>query len=153
MEYGVDFKRLPEVTPIYFRHDPKISEEIFKQSKSGEEYFATDLLQKAWEDRFRQRYNDRVVSSRTVELNAKRNKTTTADIKNKLAELGIKVDDSVPSFNQEELDIYYTDIKNGWWRNFCEDIHFYGAEDELYRQALRELPEKQEYRRAFEKDL
>lgn len=153
MGSGVDFKRLPEVTPIYFRHDPKISEEIFKQSKSGEEYFATDLLQKAWEDRFRQRYNDRVVSFQTVELNAKRNKTTTADIKNKLAELGIKVDDSVPSFNQEELDIYYTDIKNGWWRNFCEDIHFYGAEDELYRQALRELPEKQEYRRAFEKDL
>lgn len=153
MGFGVDFKRLPEVTPIYFRHDPKISEEIFKQSKSGEEYFATDLLQKAWEDRFRQRYNDRVVSFQTVELNAKRNKTTTADIKNKLAELGIKVDDSVPSFNQEELDIYYTDIKNGWWRNFCEDIHFYGAEDELYRQALRELPEKQEYRRAFEKDL
>lgn len=149
MSYGVDLKKLPEVTTIYFRHDPKISEEIFNRSKSGEEYFATDLLQHAWNDRFRKRSNDRVVSIRTVEYNAKINNTTVDDIKQKLRELQIEVDDYIPSFSSEEMNIFYNDIKNGWWDDFCSDIHFYGAEDELYRQAMRNLPMNSAYSSVF----
>lgn len=38
---------------IYFKHDKKISKDIFDDSKLGEKYFAEDLLQKAWEDRLK----------------------------------------------------------------------------------------------------
>lgn len=35
-----------------------------------------------------------------------------------------------------ELDVYFDSIRNGWWNVFCSDIHFYGAENEWYRQAF-----------------
>jgi len=47
MEQGVDLKTLPKVTSVYFRHNLVVSEEIFRKSKNGEEYFATDILQMA----------------------------------------------------------------------------------------------------------
>ncbi len=45
-------------------------------------------------------------------------------------------DEFIPEFTAEELDNYYDLIQKGWWDEFCEDIHFYGAEDELYRQTV-----------------
>ena len=60
-------------------------------------------------------------------------------------------DEFIPEFTAEDLDNYYDLIQKGWWDEFCEDIHFYGAEDELYRQTLKELPQRPEYRWAFHK--
>lgn len=151
MEKDVDLKTLPEVTALYFRHVPEISVEIFEQSNNGEEYFATDLLQYAWKDRLCARRENRVVSMRTVEYNAKLNHTTPDDIISQLAAINITVDDFKLEFTSEELDMYYNDIQSGWWTKFCEDIHFYGAEDELYRQALKEIQSDSRYKWAFEK--
>ena len=151
MEKDVDLKKLPEVTALYFHHDAKISQEIFEHSNNGEEYFADDLLQHAWKDRFCARRNKRVVSSKAAELNASRNEATFDDTISKLNLIGITVDDYVPAFTEEELDVYYNSIKKGWWEHFCDDIHFYGAEDELYRQAMKELPQKPEYNTYFTK--
>lgn len=39
MDKGVDFKTIPQVRKFYFRHDPTISDEIFKQSNNGKKYF------------------------------------------------------------------------------------------------------------------
>ncbi|MGM9835688.1 MAG: FRG domain-containing protein [Muribaculaceae bacterium] len=151
MEKDVDLKKLPEVTALYFRHDAKISQEIFDQSNNGEEYFADDLLQYAWKDRFRARRDRKVVSRKAAELNASRNKATLEDTISKLNSIGITVDDYEPAFTEDELNIYYNSIKNGWWEEFCDDIHFYGAEDELYRQAMKDLPQKPEYSKYFTK--
>lgn len=151
MEQGVDLKTLPEVTSIFFRHNSAISEEIFRESSNGEEYFATDILQMAWKDRLCQRRDNRIVSRKTVEYNAAMNGETVETITQKLKEIDICVDDYVPSFTSDELDIYFDSIRNGWWDVFCNDIHFYGAEDELYRQALKEIPQDSRYKRAFGK--
>lgn len=149
MELGVDLKKLPEVTVIYFHQNPDISKEIFKKSNDGEEYFLNDILQRAWKDRFCARRDNKVASMRTVEHNVKLNGSTKDAILKKLKSIGITVDDYIPNFTDEELDEYYESIKNGWWQTFCEDIHFYGAEDEIYRQALRELPQRPEYKKYF----
>lgn len=151
MDKNVDLKTLPEVTALYFRHVPEISMEIFYQSNKGENYFATDLLQHAWKDRLCARRDNRVVSIQTVEYNAKLNHTTPDDIISQLAAIGVNVDNFKLDFTSEELDMYYDDIKSGWWTKFCEDIHFYGAEDELYRQALKEIQYDPRYKWAFEK--
>lgn len=151
MEKDVDLKKLPEVSALYFLHDAKISQEIFEQSKNGEEYFADDLLQHAWKDRFCTRRDRNVVSRKAAELNASRNKMTLEDTISKLNSIGITVDDYEPAFTEEELAIYYNSIKNGWWEEFCDDIHFYGAEDELYRQAMKELPQNPKYTKYFTK--
>lgn len=145
MEKDVDLKKLPEVTALYFRHDAKISQDIFDKSNNGEEYFADDLLQHAWKDRFYARRDKKVVSRKAAELNASRNNATLEDTISKLKSIGITVDDFEPAFTEEELDIYYDSINNGWWQEFCDDIHFYGAEDELYRQAMKDLPQNPEY--------
>ena len=55
----------------------------------------------------------------------------------------------------DEKECYYIElydsINNGWWHDFCDDIHFYGAEDELYRQAMKDLPQNPEYSKYFNK--
>ena len=79
------------------------------------------------------------------------NNATLEDTISKLRSIGITVDDFEPAFTEEELDIYYGSIKNGWWQEFCDDIHFYGAEDELYRQAMKDLPQNPEYSKYFTK--
>ena len=151
MEYGVDFKNLPEVTALYFKHDSKVSEEIFEQSNNGRLYFSDDLLQHAWDNRLRNRMKKRLVSRQAAELNASINKTTVENIIDILKSKDITVDDYVPEFTMEELDNYYESIQQGWWDDFCNDIHFYGAEDEFYRQTLKDLPKCPKYRWAFYK--
>ena len=139
------------MTALYFRHDAKISQDIFDQSNKGEEYFSDDLLQHAWKDRFCARRDSKIVSRMAAKLNASRNQTTLEDTISKLKSIGISVDDYEPSFTEEELDMYYGSIKHGWWQDFCDDIHFYGAEDELYRQAMKDLPQNPKYRKYFTK--
>lgn len=149
MEKDVDFKALPEVTAFYFRHDPDVAKEIFRKCHNGDDFFADDILQNAWKDRFRARRDNRVVSRKTVILNALRNETTPDDIISQLAAINISVDDYEPRFTDDELNSFYNELRNGWWLRFCDDIHFYGAEDELYRQALREIPNDPRYKWAF----
>lgn len=87
-----------------------------------------------------------------MEYNAKLNHTTPEDITAKLADININVDDFELIFSEEELDIYYDEIKHkNWWSRFCDDIHFYGPEDELYRQALKDIQYDARYRWAFVK--
>lgn len=149
MEYGVDFKTLPEVTAIYFKHDNKIAGEIFEQSEKGEFYFGKDFLQHAWKYKLKDRFARRVISRKTVEYNVSLNPKETFDsICRKLSDMGITVDDFDPCLSEEELDMYYQTAVEDWY-SFCDDIHFYGPEDELYREELRNLPNRDEYKWAF----
>lgn len=152
MSKDVDFKNLPEVKAVYFKHDSKISNEIFVDSHNGKDYFAEDLLQHAWHDRFKERYTNRIVSQKAVELNISKNHGETVEsITAKLHAKGITVDAFTPEFTVEELDDFYKNI-DAWWIKFCEDIYFSDVEDELYRQLMKDIRKREEYKWAFKYD-
>lgn len=72
------------------------------------------MLQHAWRDRLKKRFEDKVVSKAAVLLNVSRNKEESEEsITNKLSALGIKVDNFVPEFTREELKVFYSQIDNG----------------------------------------
>lgn len=148
---GIDLNTLPEVRAVYFRHDKAISDRIFQESNKGQEYFAMDILEKEWKAEFEQRMRNLIVSADAVRINVSRNTGETYDsICKKLADKNVRVDNSyTPCFSQDLLDEYYQDIKNGWWEEFCKDIFFYGADGILYKNALMDLPNREEYRWAF----
>lgn len=141
MNKGIDLKTLPEVHTVYFRHDKAVSDRIFRQSNNGQEFFAMDILEKAWKTEFKQRMDDKIVSAEAVKINVSRNPGETFDsICKKLADKGVIVDSSyIPHFSQNLIEEYYQDIKNGWWEEFCNDIYFYGADGILYKDALLHL--------------
>ena len=153
MDKGMDLKKMPQVKKFYFRHVPTISEKIFKQSDSGKKYFSMDILEEAWKTEYKQRLDNNIVSADTVRLNVTRNEGETYDsICQKLKERNITVDASYhPSFASDLLDKYYQSIKDGWWEEFCSDIYFYGGDAALYKDCLMRIPQKDEYKWAFEK--
>ena len=152
MEQEVDFKTLPEVKAVYFKHNADISKEIFTKSGQGKKYFAEDILQHAWHDRLKERYQNRVVSREAVRLNVSRNEgETEKTIIAKLKDRGIKVDNYVPKFSEEELNTFYQNIDQ-WWEDFCSDIHFGDAEDELYRETMKQLRYDPKYSKYFTLD-
>lgn len=152
MDKGVDFKTIPQVRKFYFRHDPTISDEIFKQSDNGKKYFPMDILEEAWKDKYKQRLENGVVSADAVRLNVSRNPEETFEsICQKLKNRNIIVDDIHPSFAPELLDQYYKSIKEGWWEEFCSDIYFHGGDAALYKDCLMRISKRDEYRWAFER--
>lgn len=152
MEKGQDFKNFPEVRKFFFRHCPEISDEIFKKSNNGKLYFPQDILEEAWNTTYKDRLEKGIISTDTVELNVRRNPGETFDsIREKLLEKGIDIDKTRPSFPPELLDKYYDSIRNGWWEEFCSDIFFYGGDGPIYKDLLRRLPEREEYKKAFQR--
>lgn len=149
MGSDLDFKNLPEVKAVYFKHDPDISDRIFRESRNGEAYFGVDILESAWKNRFRNRVEKKIVSRKAVELNAIYNPRQGFEyIEKNLRSQGFTIDNFNPSFTNEELKAFYADIRQ-WWDCFCKDIHFADAEDELYRTALKNLINLEEYKWAF----
>lgn len=153
MDKGMDLKAMPQVKKFYFRHDPAISDEIFKASNDGKKYFTMDILEEAWKTEYKQRLENGIVSADTVRLNVSRNPGETFDsICKKLKDKNITVDNTYhPSFAPDLLEKYYKSIKEGWWEEFCSDIYFYGGDADLYKDCLLLIPKQPEYRWAFEK--
>ena len=137
MAKGVDLKKdVDEVHAVYFKHNKEISKQVFKDCNNGEIFFADDLLQHAWRDRLKKRFEDKVVSKAAVLLNVSRNKEESEEsITNKLSALGIKVDDFVPEFTREELKVFYSQIDK-WWDEFCDDIHFADVRSKMHDALL-----------------
>ncbi len=46
------------------------------------------------------------------------------------------------------VEDYYADAPR-LWSEFCKNIHFVGSEGVVMKEALAELPSRQEYRWAF----
>lgn len=152
MQKGVDFKTLPEVNAVYFKHDDTVAEEIFRRSDEGKNYFGEDLLQHAWHDRLKGRFEQRIVSRKAVERNVELNpKETEESITKKLNGMGISVDDYVPSFTDEELSTFYENIDE-WWSDFCNDIYFASSDGEWYREELKAICRRPEYQWAFRQE-
>ena len=152
MDKEADLKQnVAEIKKVYFHHHAKFSREIFAASNNGEAYFPEDILQHAWHDRMKQRFINKVVSRKTVLLNVDRNPNETEDsITMKLNDRGITVDHFEPAFTDEELDLFYLNIEQ-WWNDFCSDIYFADAENELYREAMKGIIRDPRYKWAFQR--
>ncbi len=152
MDKEADLKEnVEQVKKVFFRHHAIISKEIFAASNNGEAYFPDDILKHAWHDRLKQRFADKVVSKKAVMLNVERNPGETEEsITDKLKGKGIVVDDFEPAFTDDELDLFYRDIDH-WWNDFCSDIYFADAENDLYREAMKELIRDPRYKWAFQR--
>ncbi len=153
MSKGIDFKTLPEVRCIYFRHNANISKQISNMTKQGKSLFPVDALEIAYKEQLQLYRKQKIVSTNAVRMNLEYNitKETYESICRKLDNLyGIRVDKSLsPDFTKEQLHSYYQDIKNGWWESYCKDLYFYGAECNAYKEELLQIEKREEYKWAF----
>lgn len=155
MEKGANFNEFSQVHKVYFRHDPSISQQIFEESRNGEKYFPSDILQIQWKRFLKQFEKNPVVSLEAVKSNVKDNAVhheTIKSISRKLEKMyGIKVDkDRIPAFDADLMDQYYEDMKNGWWQDvFCKDIHFVSGDGIVYKDMLMQVPKDTRYARFF----
>lgn len=155
MEKGVNFNELPQVHKVFFRHDPSISLQIYKESSNGKIYFPSDILQEQWK-RFLKQFDEKhVVSLEAVKINVKdnlRNNVSIKSISRKLEKMyGIKIDkDRIPAFDSDLMKQYYEDIKNGWWQDvFCKDIYFTSSDGIVYKDMLLKVPSDSQYSKYF----
>lgn len=155
MEKGANFNEFSQVHKVYFRHDPSISQQIFEESRNGEKYFPSDILQVQWKRFLKQFEKNPVVSLEAVKIKVKDNAVhheTIKSISRKLDNMyGIKVDkDRIPAFDADLMDQYYEDMKNGWWQDvFCKDIHFVSGDGIVYKDMLMQIPNDSRYARFF----
>lgn len=153
MDKEADLKEnVDEIKKIFFRHNARISKDLFVKSNNGKNYFPDDILMHAWHDRMKKRFKDKVVSRKAVLYNVSINSSETENsITKKLKDKGITVDDYDPSFTVEELDFFYKNIEQ-WWNDFCSDIYFADAENDLYREAMKNIIHEDRYSWAFQRD-
>lgn len=152
MSRGVNFNQLPQVHKAFFRHDDTLSQQLFNESHAGADYFPVDALEKMWKRKLHSNLTEARVSYKSVEEDVANNKGETFEtIKKKLEDSHITVDMSyVPQFDDDLIDEYYENIRQGWWQEvFCRDVHFAGSDGILYKNALLDLPNRPEYRWAF----
>lgn len=153
LEKDDDFNNLPEVRYVFFKHNPSITERIFKESRSGDKYMPQEILRTNWHRRMNDEEARKKVSMKALKLNFENNPDEShSKIVKKLQEKGFSISSKhTPYFTEEELNLYYTNsIKI--WEDFCSDIHFYGPEGLLLKKHLHNLPNDPRYRWAFYKD-
>ncbi len=78
---------------------------------------------------------------------------TLKQVEDEAKSLGLEIRDYVPRFSDEELVQYYNAVLNdGYWQNFCRQIHIPGDKEGKMMATLLALPEDPRYRWAFEPD-
>lgn len=153
LEKDDDFNSFPEVRYVFFKHNPDITERIFKDSQFGDKYMPQEILRTNWYRRMSDKEARKKVSTKALKLNFEHNPDEShSKIVKKLREKGFSISSKhTPYFTEKELDLYYTNsIKI--WEDFCSDIHFYGPEGLLLKKHLHNLPNDPRYRWAFYKD-
>lgn len=153
MPRGIDFEALKNVHKVYFRHDMAISAQIFKDADEGLKYYPKEPLRKIWWNKQKRHADGEPfeVSPSAIKLNRALNDTESYNsIVRKLHSLGnFRVSaQKNPEFPDEVMEDYYADAPR-LWSEFCKNIHFVGSEGVVMKEALAELPSRQEYRWAF----
>lgn len=142
----------PKVHCVKFLQHADISLDIVAGAKGGEIYFPDDILQRHWKH-----YNKDLkrVSLQAVRWNMKENPGETINsIKSKLDRMfQVSVRNYQPAFTPEEIDEYYSQVRNGLWEQFIERIYFPGDKDGALKEAFLRIPSHDEYRWAFEPDV
>lgn len=146
---GDNFDLLPEVRYVYFRHEPNITNRIYKQFEEGNKIMPEEILRTHWYNRMNNEEAMYLVSTDALELNFENNKRESHNkIRKALQTRNFKIKNYHPTFTEEELDIYYsTAIKN--WEEFCRDIYFYSPEGAIMKEYLHNLPDDSRYKWAF----
>ena len=138
-------------TRCFFRHDDTVSQRIFEESKQGKVFFPSDLLEHHWK-KYNAIYKDKkIVFLDAIKENHKHNKKVSlSEIERQLKDRGYSYNSHLhPTFDPDELGSYYKDMRNGLWEKFCNDIYFYGPENDLYRELLLQAENNPKYRKYF----
>ena len=153
LEKEDDFNILPEVRYVFFKHDPLITERIFKESQYGDKYMPQEILRTNWYRRMNDETAKKRISTKALKLNFENNPNEShSKIVKRLQEKGFSINSKyTPFFTEEELSAYY-DNSLEIWEDFCSDIHFYGPEGILLKKHLHNLPRDPRYRWAFYRD-
>ena len=146
-----NFNDVVRLNAVRFRHNAAIAKRIYDEFDGGKKLFPDDILMQHWN---RENKDKMTISNRTVKMNAIENPDMILEkVEAEVRGLGFDIQDYVPCFTQDELDLYYADVKNdGYWESFCSQIHIPGDKDGKMMSALRSLPNDPRYRWAFEKD-
>lgn len=155
MDKGSNFNSFPQVHKVFFRHNDELAQKIFKESGNGSKYFPADILQIQWK-RFTKEFKcNPAVSLDAVKINVQDNiqhhETVQSIIRKLNKNYNITVDkDRTPCFDEDLLDKYYEDIRNGWWQDvFCKDIYFVGSDGIVYKDMLMKAPSCSRYKAFF----
>ncbi len=153
MPKGVNFNNLHKVRCKYFKHDPVVSQRVYDEFGGGKKLFPVDIL----ENHYLEHEHDDYVSSVAVQINRSMNLDNNGmpinsydEVVAMLGNIGIKVKEYIPQFSDNEMDIYYDTIKAEWLA-FVDRIHFCGKYDDLLRDALLHISDRDEYKWAFER--
>ena len=148
---GENFNEVAQVQAVRFYQHADASERMWRAYHEGKDLFPDDILMGHW----RQNNTGRnVVSTRTIVMNQNHNpEMTMAEVEAEARSLGLEIEDYVPRFTEEELDEYYAAVRSdGYWQDFCGQIHIPGDKDGQMMTALLRLPSDARYRWAFERD-
>lgn len=146
-----NFNDVAQVQAVRFYQRADISRRIWNSFHEGKDLFPDDILMKHW---WQNNANSNVVSTRTIMMNQNYNPDMTLkQVEAEAISLGLEIQDYVPRFTDEELDEYFAAVKNdGYWQNFCSQIHIPGDKNGLMMHDLLSLPQRPEYKWAFERD-
>lgn len=146
-----NFNQEAQVHAVRFYHKTDASKRIWKSFKKGNLLFPDDILMKHW-----RRYNaeSNIISNRTTMLNKYHNpKMSLAEVEAEARMLGFEIKDYIPRFTEEELEEYYDAVLNdGYWQDFCNQIHIPGDKDGKIIQAMLHLPNDSRYHWAFKRN-
>ena len=162
---GYDFMDSRFSRAIYFKHDSQVAEEIYEKADRGLKYFPkNDLLATFWK-KLKDCWNNEDVhsiSQKTFEYyyflefrDCSRINKPVKDmcaVRKDLENQGIYVGDYVwPLFPEEVISEFMSDMENGWWQEFCKDVHFLGDEGVFMKRSLLEIPKTEQYRRFIQR--
>ena len=149
MDKDDNFNTFPEVRYVFFRHNPNITDRIFSQYDNGNLIMPDEILRKHWHARMNDDSAKKIISTEALKMNFTINPHEShKKITKALREKGFKIKNYLPSFTDEELDIYYQSAPD-FWEEFCSNIYFYSPEGALMKEHLRNLPNDPRYRWAF----
>lgn len=152
MPKGLNLHELPNVYRIYFEHDEEISRQTVEATNYGDRYFPKDALSRFWANMREAPNSEFSISKKTREMYLRMHPEDFMDMKrlDKLLrdeEFGIG-NNLWPEFPEEILNEYFLNAPQ-LWQQFCSDIHFVGSEGVFMEKALKELPNKEKYRKYF----
>jgi hypothetical protein len=140
------------VTAFPFRHNAVENQKIFDTWQGGALLFPDDELTAISQ----QILDSDEVSLRGFAYNLYVNPFDDMEANLKKCErYGIKVNKNLYYvFSEDSLDKYYSNICNGWWENFCNQIHFScnAEKAKKIKTSLLELPKNPNYEQFFNKD-
>ena len=137
------------VSPLLFRHDAEVSRRIFERMKGGKLLFPDDNIA----EHAREIQESNEVSGETYALNLYSNQEDAHINEKRLSELGFKINwHKRMLFTPDTLDTFYSDMKNGYWEVFCNQIFFGGKNGQQLKESLLNIPRNSDYSHFFLKN-